>query len=145
MTTATDRHEGAHVLGDVLLEFARLDAIQGEHDRRNGTGRHEYGRQAEQTAAAARRSRRVGKLTWRHVLAEHYWATLAQGDNGQLRKALISLAAHALLWIAALDRRQAQAALPGDSAAAGAPLPQPSGAPSPAPENPHPQETPPCP
>lgn len=132
-------------LDDVTLEFGRLTALQGEHDRNNGTGRHDYGKQADQAAAAARRARRKNKLTWRHVLAEHYWSAITQADNGQLRKALVSLAAHALLWIAALDRRPAQAALPDASAVAGTALPQPSGAPSPAPENPRPPETPPCP
>ena len=105
MTTATDTDAGAHVLGDVLLEFARLDAIHGGHDRSNGTGRHDYGKQADQAAASTRRARRKDKLTWRHVLAEQFWSAITQSDNGQLRKALISLAAHALLWAAAIDRR----------------------------------------
>lgn len=109
-TAATDKDAASRVLGDVLLEFARLDAIQGEHDRRNGTSLHDYGNQADQAATSARRARRKGKLTWRHVLAEHYWGALAQTNNGQLRRALISLAAHALLWAAALDRRPAPTA-----------------------------------
>lgn len=122
-------------IDDVALEFGRLSAIHGAHDRPNGTNRHDYGKQAEQAAAAVRRTRSAGKLTWRRVLAEHYWSALAQSDDGQLRRALISLAAHALLWAAAIDRRPQQAAAD----------PQPSGAPSPAPENPHSQETPSCP
>lgn len=123
MTTLDAAHRA---IDDVALEFGRLAAVQGEHDRRNGTNRHDYGAQAEQAAATARRARRKGKLTWRHVLAEQYWAVLTQTDNGQLRRALISLAAHALLWAATIDRRHQDTAAPASS-----------GATSPAPEHLH--------
>lgn len=134
-TAAPADDAAPHVLGDVLLEFARLDALHGAQDRRNGTSHHDYGEQARQAAFSARRARTKGKLTWRHILAEQYWAVLAHNGNATLRDRLIQLAAHALLWAAALDRRaQERGALVHGAAA-----PPPSGAPSPAPEHPHPR------
>jgi hypothetical protein len=118
------------VVEDVLTEFARVVVLQGEHDRRDGTSRHDYGNQAEQAAFSVRRARGKTKLTWRHLLTELYWAALAETSDKALRERLLRLAALALLWASAIDRRAAKTN----------PLvatPQASGAPSPAPEHPH--------
>jgi|SRR6185437_4019678 len=115
------------VVEDTQTEFARAAVLLGEHDRRDGTGRHDYGTQAEQAAFSARRARGKNKLTWRHLAAELYWATIAESDERVLRERLLRLAALALLWASAIDRRsQQKASAPSKT----------SGAPSPAPENP---------
>lgn len=101
------------VVADVLAEFGRLAEAYGTTDRRNGTNAHDFGQRAEQAARAVVRARQKGKLSWRHVLAEQYWAALAESDRATLRRRLVGLAAHALLWAAALDRRLDAAAVGG--------------------------------
>src|SRR5690348_1960192 len=96
------------IVQDAQTEFARAAVLQGEHDRRDGTSWHDYGSQAEQAAFSARRARRKNKLTWRHLLAEPYWATLAETSDKALRERLLRLAALALLWVSAIDRRAAK-------------------------------------
>jgi len=120
------------VVEDAQTEFARAAVLQGEHDRRDGTGWHDYGNQAEQAAFSARRARSKNKLTWRHLVAELYWATVAESNERLLRERLLRLAALTLLWASAIDRRAQQAS------PAAAATPQTSGAPSPAPEHNHP-------
>jgi|SRR5581483_6937085 len=129
---ALDEETWSLVVGDALTEFARAAVLADEHDRRNGTSRHDYGNQAEQAAFSARRARRNNKLTWRHLVAELYWAILAESSDRALRERLLRLAALALLWASAIDRRAAKTNAP-------AATPPASGAPSPAPENHHPQ------
>lgn len=98
---------GSRAVDDLLAEFVRLTDIYAATDRRNGTNQHDFSRQARQASGAVVRAREKGKLAWRHVLAERYWAVLAETGNTELRRQLVSLAAHALLWAAALDRRLA--------------------------------------
>lgn len=49
-----------------------------------------------------------GQLTWRLLLLEGVFATVAEADAGRLRRALVRLAAVAVAWIEAIDRRTAR-------------------------------------
>lgn len=109
-TAPTDNTPAA--VADVLAEFGRLAESYGTTDRRNGTNAHDFGQRAEQAAGVVVRARQKGRLSWRHVLAEQYWAVLAETDRAALRQQLVRLAAHTLLWVVALDRRTAQTTQP---------------------------------
>ena len=106
-TPPVDGYTRTAVADDLIAELARLTQIYGSTDRRNGTSEHDYAAQARQAAAAVRRAQRKKTLSWRHVLAERYWAAIAQPSAPELRRLLVELAAYALLWAAALDRRAA--------------------------------------
>lgn len=60
-------------------------------------------------AACARRdcasAFRVGKGTWRHILQEEVAEAFAELDPAPLREELIQVAAVAVAWIEAIDRR----------------------------------------
>lgn len=46
-----------------------------------------------------------GSLTWAHILTEEYWEALAETDPQKLRAELIQVAAVAVAWVEAIDRR----------------------------------------
>jgi hypothetical protein len=92
------------VLGEVATERARQDAKWGEQNHRDGTGcqyveRAEYERIRTNNAAAD------GTLTWRHILAEEVYEAFAEADPARLRAELVQVAAVAIAWAEALDRR----------------------------------------
>lgn len=46
-----------------------------------------------------------GGLTWRHILAEEMFEALAESDPAKLRAELVQVAAVAVQWVEAIDRR----------------------------------------
>ncbi|MFI6922831.1 hypothetical protein ACIBIZ_23010 [Nonomuraea spiralis] len=95
----------AKVLADVTAERMAQDALWGMQALPDGTGGEhrtaESDRARDETEAAARR----GALTWRHVLVEEVLEALAESDPVRLRAELIQVAAVAVKWSQALDRR----------------------------------------
>lgn len=100
------------VLSDVAAERARQDEKWGEQNHPDGTGPQvahgflgrmaehaEHARDACQAAAA------VGECTWRHILLEEVYEGLAEADPARLRAELVQVAAVAVQWIEAIDRR----------------------------------------
>ena len=51
----------------------------------------------------------AGNGTWRHILTEEVWEAFAEKDSARLRAELVQVAAAAVNWIEAIDRRQAKA------------------------------------
>lgn len=96
------------VLADVAAERAAQDAMWGVQEHPDGTG-------PEGTAAADRAKRdldeakRAGGVTWRHILREEVLEAFAEDDPDLLRGELIQVAAVAVKWAQALDRRVATA------------------------------------
>ncbi|MEQ4721602.1 NUDIX domain-containing protein [Nonomuraea sp. B19D2] len=95
----------ARVLADVAAERAAQDAMWGMQILPDGTG-------DEGTVAESDRARREteaaaagGALTWRHILAEEVLEAFAETDPERLRAELIQVAAVAVKWTQALDRR----------------------------------------
>ncbi|MEV0441850.1 hypothetical protein AB0I84_06065 [Streptomyces spectabilis] len=94
------------VLDEIRTERARQDAKFGEQNHPDGTA-------ADFTARAMRDSARVvceskaarGALTWVDVLDEEYWEARAETDPAKLRAELVQVAAVAVAWIEAIDRR----------------------------------------
>ncbi|MEV4112813.1 NUDIX domain-containing protein [Nonomuraea sp. NPDC049695] len=95
----------ARVLADVTAERAAQDARWGMQILPDGTGDEgtvaESDRARHETEAAAA----GGVLTWRHILAEEVMEAFAETDPERLRAELIQVAAVAVKWTQALDRR----------------------------------------
>lgn len=95
----------ARVLADVAAERVRQRERWGEQTLDDGTG----GKRREQERDGRRRVAdlfaELGTLTWRHVLEEEVAEALAETDDCLLRAELVQVAAVAVQWIEALDRR----------------------------------------
>lgn len=95
------------VLREVLAERQRQDAKWGEQNHPDDTSVDD-----EPWADWARedcdRAARDGKLTWRLILGEEVWEAFAETDPVKLRAELIQVAAVAVNWVEAIDRRLAK-------------------------------------
>ncbi len=93
------------VLGEVAAERARQDEKYGEQNHRNGTGyafEHERGECRRACDAAFREE--VG--AWSDILLEEVYEALAEANDARLREELIQVAAVAVSWVEAIDRRR---------------------------------------
>lgn len=93
------------VLTDVADERAKQHAKWGEQNWPDGTGGA-----AEATFATAAKeicdlSVRLGKCTFSNILREEFHEVMAESDPAKLRTELIQLAAVAVQWAEAIDRR----------------------------------------
>ncbi|WP_431897861.1 hypothetical protein [Nonomuraea sp. bgisy101] len=100
-------HLVAGPLADVLAERARQDAKWGEQNHPDGTKQIMYGCLARDWKYIVEAAAAKGKLTWRHVLLEEVYEALAEDDAAKLRAELVQVAATAVCWIEAIDRRTA--------------------------------------
>lgn len=106
------------VLGEVLTERGRQDARWGEQNHPDGTGpRVAVGVglcHADEAAEWARRAcqwaARSDDVTWRRVLDEEHAEAIAEDDPARLRAELLQVAAVAVAWVEAIDRRTTTAA-----------------------------------
>ena len=90
---------------DVHAERTRQHTLHGEQTLADGTA--EAWDQVEADAARLRcdRATLAGSVTWRHVLEEEVAEAFAEADPVALRAELVQVAAVAVQWIEALDRR----------------------------------------
>lgn len=95
-------------IGDISTERDRQEAKYPHEDLGDGTGgayfvaaANSHRRQCDEAGAAA---------TWRHVLLEEVFEALAEQDPERLRGELVQVAAVAVRWVEAIDRRHAKAA-----------------------------------
>jgi hypothetical protein len=107
------------VLSEVLAERIRQDDKWGQQNHRDGTGPDQGvldGWTASALAEAARnncqRHAEMGIVSWLDILGEEVAEALAEDDPAKLRAELLQVAAVAVAWIEAIDRRKA--ADPGD-------------------------------
>lgn len=93
------------ILSDVIYERQRQHARWGRQSHPDGTG----GMSAVLAREAAQREcddlTVSGLLTWRAILAEEVAEAFAEVDQDRLREELVQIAAVAVQWIEALDRR----------------------------------------
>jgi hypothetical protein len=97
------------VEGDVRREREAQDAKWGQQNHPDGTG-PEYGvgqDQADAWREVCQLAAANGTLTWRHVIQEEFFEALAEDDPDKLRTELIQVAAVAMTWAEAIDRRNA--------------------------------------
>lgn len=99
------------VLAEIADERDRQDAKWGPQDHRDGTAKN--GHIDSEMAAMARRicqgAAEFGGATWRMILDEEVREAFAENDPAKLRAELVQVAAVAVAWIEAIDRRQVDA------------------------------------
>lgn len=93
------------VLQQVLAERIAQDDKWGEQNHPDGTGGPAYEAMAARVRARAEKAAAAGALTWLEVLAEEVAEALAESDPARLRAELLQVAAVAVCWIEAIDRR----------------------------------------
>ncbi|WP_218671084.1 hypothetical protein [Microbispora sp. GKU 823] len=98
-------------LSEVAAERAAQDAMWGLQEHPDGTG-PAYASEADLAKQAVTDAAAEGRLTWRHILYEEVLEAFAEDDADRLRCELIQVAAVAVKWVQALDRR---AQSPGSS------------------------------
>lgn len=104
------------VLAEVRDERARQDAKHGDQSHLpDGTGPHVqpefYPHRAENMAALAKRrtdrAAQDGRSTYEQILTEEYLEAIAEASPAKLRTELVQVAAVAVQWVEAIDRRGA--------------------------------------
>lgn len=94
------------VLQEVLAERVRQDEKWGEQNHPDGTGiSPEQQKLADQARAVCQQVFAEGRGDWAHVLFEEVREALAESSPASLRAELVQVAAVAVAWIEAIDRR----------------------------------------
>lgn len=92
------------VLAEVLLERAAQDARWGEQNHPDGTS-VTFCPVAEHAKRRCGRKALAGTLTFADILNEEFWEAMCEKDSPSLREELLQVAAVAVAWIEAIDRR----------------------------------------
>lgn len=66
-----------------------------------------FNRAARRALGLYTRRFKAGRGTWRDILAEEFNEALAESDPDRLRAELVQVAAVAVNWVEAIDRREA--------------------------------------
>lgn len=98
--------KSGRVLEEVSRERAEQDVKWGEQNHKDGTGRACDVRAAEDQIEACDRAFREGWGSWSHILREEVAEAFAESDPAKLRAELIQVAAVAVAWVEAIDRRE---------------------------------------
>lgn len=86
----------------------------GEQNHPDGTGLMLYHVLADKTRKRCDEAVANGKVTWRHILLEEVYEALAEDNPKTLSEELVQVAAVALQWVGAIQRREMCAELEGD-------------------------------
>lgn len=90
---------------DVRDEIERQDEKWREQNHPDGTGAPMDEHIANACRSDVDRATEAGELTWRLILTEEFAEALAETDPTKLRAELVQVAAVAMQWVAAIDRR----------------------------------------
>lgn len=93
------------VLDEIREERTRQDARWGEQNWPDGTGTEKDATISRLTRQLCDAAHRAGDVTWRHILLEEVYEATAEEDLVALRAELVQVAAVAVNWIEAIDRR----------------------------------------
>src|ERR1043165_159487 len=93
------------VLDEVAAEGRAIDAKWGEQNHPDGTGYWPREFEVEAAREECKAAAKYGYLTWRHVLREEVAEAFAETDPAAIRAELIQVAAVAVAWVEAIDRR----------------------------------------
>lgn len=96
------------ILNLILMERQRQDEKWGEQNHPDGSGSDLQRDLAEQERDYCQRAFAAGRGTWRDVLAEEVAEAFAERDPARLRAELLQVAAVAVAWVEAIDRRVAE-------------------------------------
>lgn len=91
------------VLRHIGTERLLQDEKWGEQNHLDGTGGNEAA--ADLARLVCQQAARAGQLSWRYVLDEEVQEAFAESDPARLRAELVQVAAVAVAWIEAIDRR----------------------------------------
>jgi hypothetical protein len=94
------------VLDEVYAERVAQNAKWGEQNHPDGTSRA-LRHFAIARRRACQRAAVAGTVTWRHIFDEEYAEACAEEDPAKLRAELVQVAAVAVAWVEAIDRRAA--------------------------------------
>lgn len=94
------------VLAEVLREVERQEEKWGEQNHPDGTSKEQFEWMANLAKLNCNDLHQKGKITWAAVLFEEFYEALAEGAIDALRTELIQVAAVAVSWIKAIDRRE---------------------------------------
>ncbi|MFD3929711.1 hypothetical protein [Streptomyces sp. NPDC058614] len=99
-SVVTDR-----VLAEVLAERIRQDATWGEQNHPDGTSCPGDTDSADMARRHCQQAADGGTLAWRHIMTEEWTEARAESDPAKLRAELLQVAAVAVAWVEAIDRR----------------------------------------
>ena len=91
---------------EVAHERVAQDRKWGEQNHPDGTGGAAAKAVCEIVRAECDDAHRSGRGTWRHILDEEMAEAYAESDPAALRAELVQVAAVAVAWVEAIDRRQ---------------------------------------
>lgn len=94
------------ILTEVRHERLRQETLWGQQDLPDGTST-EFACLADAARADTESHKAEGVMTYLDVLAEEFWEAMAEEDPDKLRAELIQVAAVAVKWAEAIDRRLA--------------------------------------
>jgi hypothetical protein len=94
------------LMSEVAAEIANQDERWGEQNHPDGTALVEDSDIALKAKALNDFFVANDDLTWRDILWEEVAEAFAEKDPGPLREELIQVAAVAIQWVAAIDRRE---------------------------------------
>lgn len=98
------------VLDEVSAERTAQDAKWGEQNHPDGTGPQAYhvniAGVADRYRAACQAAAAAGRVTYRDILLEEVYEAMAEADPDELRTELVQVAAVAVAWVEAIDRRE---------------------------------------
>jgi len=95
-----------NVLNEIAQERAAQDATWGVSDFEDGVSHH-WAASAQIAKDRCDDADALGTTTWAMVLEEESLEALCETDPAKLREELVQVAAVAVAWIEALDRRNA--------------------------------------
>ena len=93
------------VLEEVRRERAAQDAKFGRQDHPDGTGGAWASFNAMEARQACDHLFQRGEGDWHAILREEFFEAMAESDPAELRRELIQVAAVAVAWVEAIDRR----------------------------------------
>jgi hypothetical protein len=94
------------IVSEVAAERERQNSKWGEQNHSDGTGRPGSVDDANYAKAWCDEAFEGGYGTWGDILREEVCEAFAESDPKKLRTELIQVAAVAIQWIAAIDRRE---------------------------------------
>lgn len=101
----TDTHPRDLIYLHIEAERLKQDKTWGEQNHPAGTGSPSQTIVAIEARAACEQAAADGSLTWAHILGKEVCEALAEGDYARLRAELLQVAAVAISWIEAIERR----------------------------------------
>lgn len=93
------------VLDEVLAERGTQELKWGHQDHPDGTGSHTSKTLATAARNACERAFEENRGTWRHILAEEFHEAISEEKPEHLRAELLQVAAVAVAWVQAIDKR----------------------------------------